>query len=187
MKRSLSVLIGVLALAGCDAYNRNEAVNSSYYRPGVEQTFTYGARDGTFPAVIVGNPFGGDKAQLDRAVADAMTSVHRGPPTRFVPTPAGGAVPNIRIVMLFDPPASPVGGAACRNPGALPLARIGERMRVLAALCSGDDVMSDVVATAPVATSATDPRLKQTVAALMRDIIPYQSPDLGGNCANNNC
>lgn len=189
MKRAIGLWmgLGMLMTSGCAYYGKTEAVVAHYHRNGIEQTFAYGARDGTFPAVIVGNPFGGDKAQLDGAVADAMTAVHRGPPTRFVPTLATGTLPSIRIVMLFDPPVAANGSVACGDVRALPSAPTGERMRVLAALCSGSDAMSDAVASAPAATSADDPRLKQTVAALMRDIIPYQSPDQGGNCANNLC
>ncbi|MSO93353.1 MAG: hypothetical protein EXQ86_08140 [Rhodospirillales bacterium] len=189
MKRSLHFLIGIgaLTITGCDYYGRTEAVRAYYHRPGIEQTFTYGARDGTFPAVVVGNPFAGEKAALDRAVVDAMSEAYRGAPTRFIATPADGARPYIRIVMLFDPPITANGGAACRNPSALPSAPTGERMRILAAFCSGDDVMSDVVASAPAVTSPGDPVFRRAVAAVMRDIVPIQSPDQGGNCANNTC
>ena len=184
----LFAILSVLAIASCFDTNR-EMSQSHYQRMGIDQIFMYGARDGTIPAVVVGNPFGGNKSAFDRAVVDAMGKTFRGPPTRFVATPANGAHPYIRMVMLFDPPATADGYTICRDVRALPSQRTADRMRVIGALCAGDEVQSDVVASTPVATATGPdaPGFHRMIAAVMQTIIPIQSPDQGRSCGRDVC
>ncbi|MBE9553733.1 MAG: hypothetical protein IMF05_09760, partial [Proteobacteria bacterium] len=80
------LLAAALAVAACAAggvrLTQQEIAPS--YSPG---EFAYAGAGRDMRVVVVGNPFGGDRAVFERAVTDAMQGRHWGQRTNFTTTP----------------------------------------------------------------------------------------------------
>lgn len=97
-RRSIAVPLAAIALAGCaqvGSGGRSEV--SAFYRPSL---VAYVARDGSFPMVVHGDPFGLPARQTANAIRRATT----------LPAWAGGAEfvsssdpSGLRLVVIFDP------------------------------------------------------------------------------------
>ena len=172
-------------LAGCGAPTTMSRVHTA----GVPSLFAYAAGDRDMQTVIVGNPFSVPKAEVEKAITDAMQGNHYGPPTRFTTEPSPNARAGYRIVIMFDPPRTLHNRVVCGKTEGLPADPDGERLRLLTAFCTQDTLRSEVMATMVPAASPHAPELRDLVAASMWQLIPAIDPATRGPaCVNvENC
>ena len=135
--------------------------------------------------VVHGNPFrdrGCKDTAFVAAVVDALQGQNPGPATRFVAGPAPDADPAYRIVWLFngEPHVRAVDlcAAATALPSVEPLGDKG-RVRLLAAWCRDDTVLSEVSGSVAGVSAPGDRRLARLIAQALRDLLP-QSTEPGG-------
>ena len=178
MHARLLFLIPYIALAACGS----EIVQAHMYRSGVIESFRYAARDGDVHVVILNNPFAADRATVEGSITGAMTGHNAAQVQRFVPVPEGAAPPPSRIVMLFNPPVSMTGIDLCEGSRADGARTAGDRLRLLASFCLGNQAQSQAIASTPALASPADLRFKALIQQTMLNLIPIQEP-----CASNNC
>lgn len=126
--RHLMLLLPVL-LAGCVVLS-----HSHLYGSDVRQFLSYAGAERDFNVVVVGNPFGDDKAAVDKVVTDALNRQFAYLNGNFTTSPGDSARSAYKMVAVFDPrqinthdlcadPASAGGGPA------------GERMAIIMVFC----------------------------------------------------
>lgn len=127
--------------------------------------------------VIVGNPFGLERAVFERAVTDAMQGRNLGQPTNFTTTPDSSAHKNYRVVMIFNPPTDLTGTQACQPdpPVVSPRATGGGRLDVFAVFCHTTEVMTQLAAAVPAAAGPNDPMFVELVGQTTRALFAQRS------------
>lgn len=138
--------------------------------------FAYAAAGRDLRVVIIGDPFGGDRAVFERAVTDAMQGKHSGQRTHFTAAPGGSARQIYRVVMLFDPPASLSGTKLCHEESAIPAPRAhaGGRLGVYAAFCRSDKMLTRVRGTIEGAQGPEDPLFLDMVGQVTNALFPLR-------------
>jgi hypothetical protein len=134
---------------------------SPAYRP---YDFGYGAGRRDLTTIIVGNPFEIDQAELEtRLVAMLNESPTFLQPTNFTTTPGPSARPQYRAVLLFN-----------RGPDRVPVAELGETMRLIAVFCRHAGFLSQVTGEVEGVTGIDDPRFR----GLVRQMVPLLFPPI---------
>jgi len=156
-----------------------------FYGPGLVQ---YVAAKGTFPAVVIANPFG---AGRDGALLSALELPGYLPPTALSPTSARDRDDG-HLVLIFDPVSSSSGHAACAAPDQQSVSGGGggtETLRLQIAFCYDDEVVSEAFMEMPRPRGPGDPDFNQAMAQLLYVLLPPQNPNRGacqnqiaGNC-----
>ena len=143
-----------LALGGC-AVAADREQRSVFYAPHLVQ---YAAREGTFPVIIRGNPFGSADAAADAAIAELLRLPSWSTPARFVPVSDGT---GLHFVLVFDPAhRGTSGGAVGRDSSAVPLAAVAGETAVLGVFCQTNEALSVAVSVGPAVRGADDPVLR---------------------------
>ena len=129
--------------------------------------------------VVLGNPFGGDQATFEQAVADAIHGANPGTDATFIPTPADTAQGGRRIILILNGPIGSNGRAMC---GGLPQAgggpESGGHIRALAAFCGGDDrPLSYASGGLRGASGPDDPAFRNFMRQLVHALLPLRDPD----------
>ncbi|MFP6749477.1 MAG: hypothetical protein VCD66_18015 [Alphaproteobacteria bacterium] len=148
-----------------------------FYDPGLVQ---YVTAKGTFPAVVIANPFGPD---ADDALLSRLELPGYYPPTVFSAT-TPQARDDGHLVMIFNPVAASSGQAACAAPArqtATGKAGTGATLRLQIAFCYDQEVVSEAFMEMPRPDGPTDQRFSQAMAQLLDALLPIQIRD-GGNC-----
>ena len=114
----------------------------SYDAVGVPRLFQYAASAGDVQTVIYGNPSGAPKAAFDASVVDAMQGHGWGADATFAVAPPADARDGYRVVMVFSGARHFGGAAACRDVDAAALAPVSGTVRMQAAFCHRDEVLS---------------------------------------------
>jgi hypothetical protein len=176
--------VAVLAAAGlllvaCAGQSKvyNNSISSAY-RP---YDYGYGAGRRDLTTVVLGNPFDIDQAEFETRL---MAMLNESPtflqPTNFTTTPGPSARPQYRAVLLFNrAPALP--NQICRNPEGVPVAELGDTMRLTAVFCRRGGFLSKVTGELQDVAGIDDPRLRrllrQMVALLFPPIDPSRDDD----------
>ena len=172
------VAAGVL-LAACAGQSviYNNSISSAY-RP---YDYGYGAGRRDLTTIIVGNPFDIDQAELEtRLVPMLNESPTFLQPTNFTTTPGPSARPQYRAVLLFNR-AIVLPTQICRSPDSVPVAELGDTMRLTAVFCRRGGFLSKVTGELQDVAGIDDPRfrrlLRQMVALLFPPIDPSRDDD----------
>ena len=130
--------------------------------------------------VIHGNPFqdqGYNSETFAESVVAAMQGQNWGPVTRFTARASANTHPDYRVTLLFNGPTSVRASDLCS--GTVTNAHSAEntqgRMRVLAAWCKEDSVLSEVSGWIDGVTAPTDRRFVRLIAQVTRDLFPSQT------------
>jgi hypothetical protein len=121
-------------------------------------------------AEISGDPFPAADGQLAAAVAEALARHHFGPifPV-YLERPEGFRSPY-RAVMVFDPAPAPGRTTLCeRVPDSQP---DGERLRVAAAFCASDQLLSSVSGSVGGVIGPGDARFRQLLSQVSTELFP---------------
>lgn len=164
-----ALLAGAAGLSACADAPVIEAPLYPAYSSGLLQ---YGATGRPLPVVIAGNPTAAPQAALDDAVVRAMTDANRGGAIHFVRGPEA----PFRVEMLVGALPNADGAALCRG-AVYPVAVRPQRLRITAAFCQEDIVLSQVTGTTGGVTSPDSPQLAELVQGLTRALFPPENPD----------
>ncbi|MCK5274808.1 MAG: hypothetical protein KAR37_09195 [Alphaproteobacteria bacterium] len=170
------LLAAALVVAACAAggVRLTQQEIAPTYSPG---EFAYAGAGRDMRVVVVGNPFGGDRAAFESAVTDAMQGRHWGQRTNFTTTPGPSAYARYRVVLLFDPPRSLNGARLCReDPSALPSESTGEGIVLFAAFCRGKRTRTEIKGLILSAAGPDDPAFRELVGQVTNGLFP---PDRG--------
>ena len=144
---------------------------SPAYRP---YDYGYGAGRRDLTTIIVGNPFDIDQAELEtRLVAMLNESPTFLQPTNFTTTPGPSARPQYRAVLLFNR-ATVLPNRICGSPDRVPVAELGETMRLIAVVCRYGGFLSQVTGELEGVTGIDDPRFRR----LIRQMVPLLFPPI---------
>ena len=152
--RMTLLFTGTLLLAACAGApagtfsGTRGARISPFYAPAL---VSYVARNGTFPVVVRGNPFGGvPQAQLEQALHQRMRLPGWAPNARFTADPAAEAGTGLRLVVLFNPAGTVGLRAVCGDLSGMAYTGPANQMTMRVGFCDGPQSMSDVtLRTAP--------------------------------------
>ncbi len=150
-----------------------------FYNPGLVQ---YVTAKGTFPTVVVANPFG---AGADDALLAKISLPGYFPPTTFSAT-TPQARDDGHLVMIFNPVADSSGYAACAAPArqtANTNRAAGTTLRLQIAFCYDREVVSEAFMEMPRPSGPADQRFGQAMAQVLDALLPSQIRD-GGDCPN---
>jgi hypothetical protein len=178
MGRPLALaLFGLLLLAGCTGSG------GTIYHRSIESTSLSQAvqhlRGSQVTLVVRGNPFGGDQAEFEQFVADAIYGANPGTDATFVPKAAEAAQGGRRIILVLNGPVGSNGYVMCGGP---PPAggefEPGGHVRALAAFCGGDDrPLSFVSAGLSGNQGRDDPAFRNFLRQVILALLPMQNPD----------
>jgi hypothetical protein len=171
------MLVLLAACAGQSTIYNN--MISAAYRP---YDYGYGAGRRDLTTIIVGNPFDIDQAELEtRLVAMLNQSPTFLQPTNFTTTPGPSARPQYRAVLLFNR-QTVLPAMACRAPEQVPVADLGETMRLTAVFCRRGGFLSTVTGELRGVTGIDDPRFNR----LIRQMVPLLFPPIDPTRDDNN-
>jgi hypothetical protein len=171
MRVALLVAAGLLlaACAGQSLIYHNRI--SPAYRP---YDYGYGAGRRDLTTIIIGNPFDIAQAELEtRLVAMLNESPTFLQPTNFTTTPGPSARPQYRAVLLFNR-ATALPSRICRGPDRVPVAELGETLRLIAVFCRHGGFLSQVTGELKGVTGIDDPRFR----GLIRQMVPLLFPPI---------
>jgi hypothetical protein len=138
---------------------------------------------------VVGNPFGVTQDQFDAAVTSAMYGAHFGPATHFTTTPTGSYRRLFFVRMVFDSVYPMTINTICTAPpqGAPPHPVAGPvSLRISAAFCQEDRVLSYLEGGGSGYTGPDDPRFVEFIQEVTFNLFPPNNSTLRrgqpGNC-----
>lgn len=176
MRFSHSLFAAVIAIAACAAggVRLTQQEIAPTYSPG---EFAYAGAGRDLRVVVVGNPFGGDRAAFERAVAVAMQGQHWGQRTNFTTMPGPSARDRYRVILLFNPPRSLSGTRLCReDPSKLATESAGEGITLFAAFCRRKRSRTEIKGYISGAAGPDDPAFRSLVGQVTNGLFP---PDRG--------
>ena len=139
----------------------------------------YVAGQGSFPAVIINNPF------PDDADGSALSSeLHL--PGFFAQAPVTAVASAVRkdghLVLVFDPATNyPGSRAICADPDQFATARRDATLRLQAVFCYNQDPVSEAYLETPRPQGPHDAGFRQSLGQLMNVLLPSRTPD-GEQC-----
>lgn len=171
MRRPLIVLVLAFLAVSCGGTVRltHEEI-SPVYNAG---EFAYAGAGRDLRVVVAGNPFGGDRAEFDRAVTGYMLGNHWGQPTNFTTTPGESVRDSYHVVMLFNPPKTLPGIKLCREkPADLPSEAREDGVVLFAAFCRRNESLTEIKGYIEAADGPADPDFGDLVAAVTSGLFP---------------
>lgn len=163
-----SPLAGMITLAGC-ADGGSVVLSPRRMAAYDVGSLSYVADRGLL-AEIVGNPFKTDKQGLDAVVSEVLSSHHFGPVFPVVTEPSPDFRSPYRVVMVFNP--APAAGRATlceRVPESLPP---GDVVRVAAAFCASDKLLTSLKGSISGASGPDDPRFRRLIGLVSLELFP---------------
>ena len=157
-----------------------------FYEPDLVQ---YVASKGSFPVVVVANPFGAGK---DGALLAGLELPSYYPPTPFIATTPQNSDDG-HIVLVFAPITAANGYDTCRTPASQTITgqkgdTTNKTLRLQAAFCYDDEMVSEAFMEMPKPKGPHDQRLTLAIDQFLDILLPSQSPNIGtcsaggGNC-----
>lgn len=133
------------------------------------------AANGHFPVVLVDSPLGGNALLKELSLPGYFP---QAPLAEATAAQAKGG----HLVLAFHAPVASTGATACKDPAALAGGATGGELRVQAAFCSGNEVLSEAVMTAPAPARADDPAFKSSMQRLLASVLSRKNPNDDGAC-----
>jgi len=175
MRKGICIAGALLMVAACESA---DVGSENVHRAGVPSLFTYAAADREMTTVVIGDPFGIDKADFGRAVTDAMQNRNRGARTHFTTTPSDNARPDYRVLMIFDPVANPGQRTVCRDAETLETRADDDRVTLRTVFCYRDEALSEARTTVAKMDGPDEPAFERVVANNTWRLIPHRDPFL---------
>jgi hypothetical protein len=175
--RALVIRLGLAvvalgALSACAGTATVQPANiTSAWEPGILQ---YIASRGGLPTKIVGNPLLAPDEQVHATVRDTMAKSHFGPDFPFLAEAPQGFSSPYRMVVVLDAVASPAYHKLCAEPGLPGAAKKadGGEVRVSAALCAGDSMVTGTAGRVSGVRDPADPAFIALIAQVSHELLP---------------
>ncbi len=123
---------------------------------------------------IQGNPFDMPKDSFDGIVTNLMSGANPGPPATFSTNPATRT--HYHVVVWFNPSAAQDSSELCGGKAWSGDDSSTGKLRVMAAFCYGDQVVSEVQGEVPSVTGPGDPRFKSVIQQVTLFLFPPDEP-----------
>lgn len=166
-----AVLVGLTACAG-----QTKIYNTAVYVGYNPAQFGYAAGRRDLTTVIRGNPFALDQQAFDTALVEQLNrTTNLVQPTHFTTTPGESARPDYRAVFMFDagPAATPL---YCRQPNPVPVVEPKDKVRIVAAFCRNQGVMTTVTGELAGLEGMDDPRFFELLNQMVTLLFPPIDP-----------
>lgn len=181
MRRFRSALIIgaglVLLLSSCANQTRiyRNTVTTNY-RPA---EYGYGAGRRDLMTVVRGDPFGLGEQQFEAAMIEVLARHPPRPqPTNFTTTPGPSARLAYRAVFLFDAPPALLDRHLCRLPLDVPRVETGEAVRITAAFCRNQGLLTAVTGDVRGGVvGIDDPKFDALINLAIAGLFPNKDPD----------
>jgi hypothetical protein len=157
------VLLGGALLSGCARAADTEARNPARH--------ALAAAEEPVLMTVVGNPFAMDEARLNALVSSELAAGVSGMSTQFTTSPERAAAPDPRVVVVLNPLSEPAPGILCVAPDTVATAPATDRLRIVAALCQGDQVL-EVTRTEEAVAGPTDQRFRRLLWRTATTLFP---------------
>lgn len=177
MRQLLSIVSLLLGLVGCVGApsTYGEFVQSTYS----PTEFGYGAARRDLWTQFRGDPFNLGDDDFQAAMIEILA--HHPPkpqPTHFTTDPDETADTDYRVVFLFDPPTKLLQTRLCRLPLNLPRGDTsGRPLRVAAAFCRNEGVLTAVRGELDFVESIEDPAFDALIGQMVDDLFPNFNPN----------
>lgn len=168
--RPLAVLVAAMVLAGCaqiGSGGRSEI--SPFYRPSL---VTYVARDGTFPMVVHGDPFGLPTQQAADAIRAATTLPAWAGQVVFVSADDSA---GLRLVVVFNP-VNPnlTARRVCGDLSEVATDPPNGGLHALASFCRAGEWITDASVRGPRPASPHDPAFREFMNQVIFNALPFK-------------
>ena len=156
-----------------------------YYGAGLVQ---YVASKGTFPALVIANPFG---VGADKDLLTNLEMLGGYPPTPFSRT-TPTARDDGHLVLIFNPVQSSNGPSACASPSSQAVhskSRPASPLRLQIAFCYDNEVVSEAYMEMQQPSELGDRAFHHAMAQMLNILLPIENPNRGdcGNPTTGNC
>lgn len=167
----LPYLSAGLFLAGCVVIQPTNHTNQAAY-----DFFTYAAGDRDFRLVIVGDPFPGAGAELERITADAFARAHPSLHANFTTRPGPSERKPFRAVIAFNPPPTLLADQLCQSEQVTYPATKSADLQIMMAFCT-NRAESEVSASIRPAPSIGSAELKNALVDIAIQLLPDNSQE----------
>lgn len=166
-----AALLAAMVLAGCaqiGSGGRSEV--TAFYRPSL---VTFVARDGTFPMVVHGDPFGLPVEQTAAAVRGAATLPAWAGRAEFVNTDESGG--GLRLVVVFNP-VNPnlTARRVCGNLSEVKTGPPNGGLHALASFCRAGEWITDASVREARPASPQDPAFREFMNQVIFNVLPLR-------------
>lgn len=182
----IAIAVLSVSLAACAGLGGVRTIRGDWtgYSPGYLQ---YAASKGSLATIVSGDAFAGTptNAVEEHVLAEMSNRPFGVGPIAFVRYPFGQNTPALFVSMVFNPGPSFDSWAACdpeRAPAAGGQARPDGSIRIVAAFCSSQRLLSGSVGYADGLSGLGDERFNRLIHLLSMDLFPPRDPNLGGGC-----
>ena len=152
----------------------NELVTSSYN----PTEYGYGAGRRDLATEIRGDPFEIGQERFEAAVLAALARHPPRPqPTNFTTDPGPSARPQYRALFLFDAPRGVPRLSLCRRPVPVPQVETGDAVRVTAAFCREQGVLSAATGEVDGLEGVDDPAFDALISQVVFALFPPFDPN----------
>lgn len=160
---------------------QSETITHEFHYPSYDPQYVqYAASKGSFPVVLVDSPIAGDELVGSLALPGSYPQV---PLTEVSEAERKGQY----LVLAFHSPINIGGDKLCVDPSTAASNAPGGALRVQAAFCSGDEVLSEAVMTTERPSGTADKGFNGAMARLLNRVLSTRSPNDDGSCGRSSC
>ena len=173
----ISALVGLgLLCAGCADATR---VYNVEQRPSYDVTeYGYAAGRRDLATIVRGDPFGMGEERFEDALVEALERHPPRPqPTNFTTEPGPSARPYYHAVFLFDAPPATGWTGLCQTPPQVPEVDTDGVVRLTAAFCRGQGVLTKATGEVAGVTGVDDPRFDALLGQVVIALVPVTDQD----------
>ncbi|MEM7168868.1 MAG: hypothetical protein AAF530_01765 [Pseudomonadota bacterium] len=174
MRRATYLLIGFFSLfwlAGCiGPVNSYAPYQASNYRP---VFLGYAAKKGGIYTNVSDAPFPSETTARDQVITRTLEESHFGPPVSFYVDPALQQGSPYRVELAFNPAINASADKLCQS-SEVPRSDYPDQIRVMAAFCNSDYLLTSTVAWIPRVDNPADPTFTQLMRQVGVQIFPPQ-------------
>jgi len=168
-----------LTLAGGLSACAGGTVGTAYLGSYDPATVNYVAARGPLHTEVLGNPFAASRAELERAVTEAMSGANPGQPMQFSTEKDLRNRSPYRLVVVFNP-GREIGPQKLCEGTAAPSAEADGTIRILAAFCADGSRETSVAGRLGQVTGPNDPALRTLLRHMTAELFPRKNDNLLG-------
>jgi hypothetical protein len=169
----IATMLGVSGLAFGLAGCVTGAPTTTYHTDDPYSFLAYYASHGGVPIMVVGDPYPGRRAEVERAAVAAFERNFRSLGDSFRATPPTRGGFN-KVVFVFNRPTPATVQSVCRDPAEAGGGGATQTMTVAVVYCATDTPFSDYWMTFPTPSAPSDPVFQQRLAEVAYFAVPRE-------------
>ncbi len=169
--------VAALLLIGAGGCSNGVVVRGDFaHAIDVQSQLAYATAGHQMKTGIQGNPFDVPEDTFVAAVTAAMRGANPGVPVTFSTDPTANTRRPYHVVVQFNPPVSLGGEELCGGESQSSDSSSSGKLRVLAAFCYGDQILSESQGEAANLAGPSDPRFRFLVQQVILVLFPPDEP-----------